>query len=198
LEPDTLEPDSASEPDSSLEPDSGWIRFPYRGLRPRVHPRAFVAPGVALVGDVELAEHASVWFGCVIRGDVQPVRIGPRSNVQDGTIVHVSRAGLPTHVGADVTVGHACVLHACTLEDRAFVGMSSTLLDRSCVEGDAMLAAGSLLTPGKRVPSGQLWGGRPARLMRELRPEEIEGFAQRTAHYVALAQEYLREAYPKA
>lgn len=170
----------------------GSIQLAYGDRRPRVLGSAFVAPGAALIGDVEVAEQASVWFGCVIRGDVQPVRIGARSNVQDGTIVHVSRAGLPTVIGADVTVGHACVLHACTLEDRAFVGMSSTLLDRSRVEGDAMLAAGSLLTPGKCVPSGQLWGGRPARLLRALGADEIAGFAERTAHYVALAQEYLR------
>ncbi len=176
--------------DSRLPSD---IILAYRGHVPRVADTAFVAPGAVLVGDVEVAPDASIWFGCILRADVQRVRIGARSNLQDGTIVHVSRAGHPTLVGSDVTVGHACVLHACTLHDRAFVGMRATVLDGACVEPDAMLAAGALLAPGKTVPSGELWGGQPARLMRALRPQELDAFKQRTAHYVELAREY-REA----
>jgi carbonic anhydrase/acetyltransferase-like protein (isoleucine patch superfamily) len=165
--------------------------LPYRAQLPRIAPDAFLAPGVVVVGDVEIGAQASVWFGSVVRGDVQRVRIGARTNLQDGTIVHVTRSGLATLIGSDVTVGHRCVLHACTLEDRAFVGMSATLLDGSHVESDAMVAAGALVTPGTRVLRGQLWGGSPARFMRELKPAELQAFAERAAHYVELAQEYL-------
>ena len=164
--------------------------LPFGGQTPRIASDAFVAPGVVVIGDVEIDAQASVWFGAVVRGDVCRIRIGARSNLQDGTIVHVTRSGLATTIGTDVTVGHRCVLHACALEDRAFVGMSATLLDGSVVESDAMLAAGALLTPRTRVPKGQLWAGSPARYLRDLRPGEIESNASRAAHYVALAQEY--------
>jgi gamma-carbonic anhydrase len=164
--------------------------LPFRGTSPTIAPSAFIAPGVTLIGDVEIADDASIWFGSVVRGDVHHVRVGARTNLQDGTIVHVTRGGHPTHIGSDVTVGHRCVLHACTLMDRAFVGMSATVLDGAVVESDAMLAAGALLTPGKRVPTGQLWAGRPARHLRDLTEQEIERARDRVAHYVALAHEY--------
>ena len=164
----------------------------YAGQRPEIAADAFIAPGAVVIGSVRIANQASVWFGCVVRGDVCHIEIGARSNLQDGTIVHVSRNGTPTLIGADVTVGHSCVLHACTLEDRAFVGMSCTVMDDTVVESHAMLAAGSLLTPGKRVPRGQLWAGRPARYVRELRDDEHTTFTDRAAEYVELAQEYLR------
>lgn len=163
----------------------------YRGRRPRIAPDAFVAPGTAVIGDVEIGRGSSIWFQCTVRGDVNHVRIGERSNLQDGTIVHVTHDGRPTLIGDQVTVGHGCILHACTLDDRAFVGMDATILDGGHVETDAMLAAGSLLTPGKRVPHGQLWAGRPARYLRELSAEEIREFAERNELYVKLAAEYL-------
>jgi len=169
----------------------GPLILGYRGRWPEIASDAWIAPGVAVIGDVSIGARASLWFGCVVRGDVCSIHIEPRSNLQDGTIVHVSRNGTPTRVGADVTVGHSCVLHACTLEDRAFVGMSSTVMDDTVVESDAMLAAGSLLTPGKHVPSGQLWAGRPARYVRDLRADERASCADRAAQYVELAQEYL-------
>jgi gamma-carbonic anhydrase len=164
----------------------------YGGQRPVIAADAFIAPGATVIGNVRIANQASIWFGCVVRGDVCHIEIGARTNLQDSTIVHVSRNGTPTLIGSDVTVGHQCVLHACTLEDRAFVGMSSTVMDDTVVESDAMLAAGSLLTPGKRVLRGQLWAGRPARYVRDLRRDEHESCAQRAAEYVELAQEYLR------
>ncbi len=172
--------------------------LPYRDQLPRIAPDAFIAPGVVVIGDVEIDAQASVWFGSVVRGDVCQVQIGARTNLQDGTIVHVTRSGLATRIGSDVTVGHRCVIHACTLEDRAFVGMSATLLDGSHVESDAMVAAGALVTPNTRIPRGQLWAGSPARFMRELRPGELQAFAERAAHYVELAQEYRKmlEARP--
>jgi gamma-carbonic anhydrase len=164
--------------------------LPYGSQQPRIAPSAFVAPGAVVIGDVEVAEEVSIWFNSVVRGDVNSIRIGARTNLQDATVVHVSHGTAPTAIGSDVTVGHRCVLHGCTLEDRAFVGMDCTLLDLSVVEGDAMLAAGSLLTPRTRVPRGQLWAGRPARYLRELREDELARFAERIARYVALGQQY--------
>lgn len=168
------------------------IILPYKGVRPEIHPTAFVAPGAAITGDVVIGEESSVWFCCAMRGDVDIIRIGKRSNIQDGTIVHLSR-NAPTIVGDDVTVGHAAILHGCTLEDRSFVGMGATLLDGSVVESGGMLGAGALLTQGKRVPSGELWGGSPAKFLRKLRPEEIENFVPHAGNYVKLAQEYKAE-----
>lgn len=168
------------------------IILPYRGVRPDIHATAFVAPGAAVMGDVVIGEDSNIWFGCVLRGDVDMIRVGKRSNIQDGTVVHLSR-GTPTIIGDDVTVGHGAILHGCILEDRSFIGMGSTLLDGAVVESGAMLGAGALLTQGKRVPSGQLWGGSPARYLRDLRPEEIENFAPHAWKYVELSREYIAE-----
>ena len=181
----------ATESNSNRAP--GALLLPFGDATPRVADDAFVAPGAVVIGDVEIGSAASVWFGCVVRGDVHFIRIGARSNVQDGTIIHVSRAGAPTRIGEDVTIGHGCIIHACTLETRAFVGMGATILDEAVVETDAMLAAGSLLTARSRVPTGELWAGRPAKLLRRIRPEELRSFADRAHHYVALAAQYRAE-----
>jgi gamma-carbonic anhydrase len=170
-------------------------RLPYREHRPRVAPDAFVAPGAVLIGDVEIGALASVWFGCVVRGDVCHVRIGARTNFQDGSIIHVSRAGLATLIGVEVTVGHGCIVHACTLEDRSFVGMGSVILDGARIDSEGMLGAGSLLPPGKRIGARELWLGRPARLVRTLRDDELADNAERNQHYVELAAEY-RAVFP--
>ena len=164
--------------------------LPYRGSFPRLAPDAFAAPGATLIGDVELGAQASVWFGCVVRGDVQRVRIGARTNFQDGGIIHVSREGLATLIGVEVTIGHGCIVHACTLEDRAFVGMGSVILDGALVASEGMLGAGSLLPPGKRVGSRELWLGRPARFVRLVSDEERAVLDEQNRHYVELAAEY--------
>lgn len=164
--------------------------LPFRGCAPTLHPDAFVAPGATLVGDVEVGPGASVWFGCVLRGDVAPIRIGAGTNVQDLTVVHTTRTGIPTIVGTGVTVGHRCILHACTVEDGAFVGMGSILMDRAVVESGAMVAAGTLVTGEQRIRAGELWAGRPARRMRELRAEERVHLRELGDHYVELAAEY--------
>ena len=163
---------------------------PYRGSLPRLASDAFAAPGATLIGDVEIGAQASVWFGCVVRGDVAPVRIGARTNLQDGSIIHVSRSGLATLIGVEVTIGHGCIVHACTLEDRAFVGMGSVILDGAVVASEGMLGAGSLLSPGKRVGSRELWLGRPARLVRLVSDEERAVLDEQNRHYVELAAEY--------
>ena len=171
---------------------TGATLLPYRGTLPRIDETAFVAEGCRIIGDVEIGAEASIWFNCVIRGDEQAVRIGARSNVQDGTVIHVHSAKQGTHIGADVTIGHKALLHACTIEDGGFVGMGAIVLDEAVVEGGGMLAAGAMLTPGKRLPSGELWAGSPARRARALTDEELAGFSVTVENYRARGQEYLR------
>lgn len=166
------------------------IILPYNGIHPTIHPTAFIAPSAVVIGNVTIGPEVGVWFGCVIRGDVQSISIGARTNIQDGTIIHVTRGDGPTCIGASVTIGHRALLHACTVEDGAFIGMGATLLDGAVVESGGMLAAGALLTPGKRVPSGQLWAGNPAKIMRELTEKEREFFPVSAANYVAHVHEY--------
>jgi carbonic anhydrase/acetyltransferase-like protein (isoleucine patch superfamily) len=161
--------------------------FAFEGVSPRVHPRAWVAPTAAVIGDVEIAEAASIWFHCVLRGDTNFIRIGARSNIQDGTIIHVNAGRQSTVIGADVTVGHAAIIHACTLEDRAFIGMGATVLDDAVVEEGGVLAAGSVLPPGKRIGRLELWMGNPAKLVRLLTEEQRAGFDRTAPHYVELA-----------
>lgn len=179
------------------------IILPYRGIMPRIDPAAFIAPGAVVIGDVEIGAESSVWFGCVVRGDVNKIRIGKRTNIQDGTVIHVAsgeqpvsatskipRDGYPTLIGDDVTVGHMALLHACTIESNAFVGMKSAVMDGARVESWGMLAAGALLTAGKTVKSGQLWAGSPAKFWRELSDADRAQFPLRSGQYAALGQEY--------
>lgn len=173
---------------------SAAIILPYRGTRPRIAPAAFVAPGAAVIGDVEIGAGSSVWFGCVLRGDVNFITVGARSNLQDGAVVHVASDGPATIIGDDVTVGHAAVIHACTLESGCFVGIRATVMDGAVVESGAMVAAGALVTPGKRVPSGELWAGAPARKLRALSADEIAGLTDIARRYVLLAESYRERA----
>lgn len=166
------------------------IIMSYRGIEPKIDPRAFIAPGATIIGDVVIGAETNIWPGCVLRGDVNIIRIGARTNIQDGTVVHVTYGGQGTHIGSDVTIGHMVLLHDCTIEDRAFIGMKSCVMDKATVGTHAMLAAGSLLTNNKIVPTGQLWSGSPAKYWRDLRPEEITEIDDRAGHYVKLAQSY--------
>jgi carbonic anhydrase/acetyltransferase-like protein (isoleucine patch superfamily) len=161
--------------------------LPYRGIFPRIAASAFIAPGAVVTGDVEIGEGASIWFGCVVRGDVAPIVIGANSNIQDCSVVHGSTGKPPTWIGANVTIGHMALIHACRLEDGAFVGMKACVSDGAVVEGGAMVAAGALVTPGKRVPRGELWVGNPARFMRALAEKERRYVAELPARYVDLA-----------
>lgn len=175
----------------------------FDGKTPRVDPTAFVAPGARLVGDVEIGAEASIWYNCVLRGDVNRIRIGARTNVQDGTIIHVdspkpgAEEGHPTIIGEEVLIGHLAVVHGCILHDRAFVGLGSIVMDGCEIGSNAMLAAGAMLTPGKCIPAGQLWAGRPAKYVRDLTSEELAAQRAGVAHYVVLAKahaEAIREA----
>lgn len=169
--------------------------LPYRGIYPTIAPDAFIAPGAVIIGDVHIGSQSNVWFGCVIRGDVNYIRIGERTNIQDGSVVHVTRKTGPTLIGNGVTIGHSVLLHACTLEDDCFVGMHSTAMDGAVVESGGWLAAGALLTPGKRVPKGQVWAGNPAKYLRDLKDGEISFIPVSAQNYVELGQEYLSAEY---
>jgi len=168
--------------------------IPFGGKTPLIDPTAFVGPGVRLIGDVEIGPEASIWYNCVLRGDVNRIRIGARTNIQDGSVLHVdsprpgNAAGHATIIGADVLIGHLAMVHGCVLHDRAFVGLGAIVMDGCEIEGDAMLAAGAMLTQGKRIPSGQLWAGRPAKYVRDLSEADLAGMRMGVAHYVALAK----------
>lgn len=163
----------------------------YKNITPFVAEDVFIAPGSAVIGDVHIGSQSNVWFGCVIRGDVNYIRIGERTNIQDGTVIHVTRKTGPTIIGNGVTVGHSVLLHACTLEDNCFIGMHSTIMDKAVVESGAWVAAGALVTPGKRVLKGQIWAGNPARFLRDMTREEIDFIPVSSDNYTRLAREYM-------
>lgn len=168
---------------------SGLI-LPFQGVLPRIAPDVFIAPNATVIGDVVIGAGSSVWFQCLIRGDVHEIRIGERTNIQDGTVIHVTKGKSGTSIGSDITIGHAAVIHAATLEDKAFIGMRATVLDGAVVEGGAMVAAGAVVGPGKRVKRGELWAGVPAKPIRQMGEDEIAGLARTAAHYVELAATY--------
>ncbi|MCG8695164.1 MAG: gamma carbonic anhydrase family protein [Minwuiales bacterium] len=163
---------------------------PFKGKWPTVAPDAFIAPGAHIIGDVEIGAGSSVWFNCVLRGDVERIRVGARSNIQDGTVVHVTHDLYPTVIGDDVLVGHLAMIHGCTLESGCMIGMKAMVMDAVVVETGAMVAAGALVTPGKRVLSGQLWAGSPAKHVRDLSDEERANLTDGAKHYANLAQIY--------
>lgn len=177
------------------------IILPFRGLQPKIADGVFIAENATLIGDVEIGPGSSIWYGCVLRGDVNRIRIGRNTNIQDGTVIHcdhdrdgdyrLTGGGEPTLIGDDVTVGHMALLHACKVEDGAFIGMRAVVMNRAVIESGAMVAAGALVTPDKRVVGGELWGGAPARRMRELTAEERAFFPYSAAHYARLAATYL-------
>jgi carbonic anhydrase/acetyltransferase-like protein (isoleucine patch superfamily) len=169
----------------------------YRGIHPRLGERVYVDIAATVIGDVELGDDASVWPGAVLRGDVHHIRVGARSNIQDGAIVHVTHdgpytpGGFPTIIGHDVTIGHAAVIHACTIGNFALVGMHATVLDGASVGDYGFLAAGAVLSPGKAVGKGELWVGNPARFVRLLTEKQVEMLAYSAANYVRLKDDYL-------
>jgi carbonic anhydrase/acetyltransferase-like protein (isoleucine patch superfamily) len=168
----------------------------YAGKAPRLASSVFLADGAIVVGDVEIGEDSSIWFGTIVRGDVNHVRIGARTNVQDHSVIHVSSGTHPTIVGDDVTVGHRVVLHGCTVHDRCLVGIGAIVLDGAVVEPDAMIGAGALVPPGMVVPSGKLVLGSPAKVRRDLTAEEIAYLRKSAANYAAYAARYRREGGP--
>jgi carbonic anhydrase/acetyltransferase-like protein (isoleucine patch superfamily) len=166
------------------------ILLPYGGKAPRLHPSVWVAPDGVVVGDVEIGEGSSLWFGAVVRGDVNHVRIGARTNLQDHTVVHVTSGTHPTVIGDEVTVGHRVVLHGCTVERRALVGIGAIVLDGAVIGEEAMVGAGALVPPGMVVPPRTLVLGSPARPKRPLSAEELEGLARSAERYAGYAARY--------
>ena len=160
------------------------------GVAPQVAPDVWVAPTATVIGNVVLGAAVGIWWHCVLRGDTNHIHVGDRTNIQDGTIVHVNAGTFPCLIGSDVTIGHACIVHACTLENRAFVGMGATVLDGATIREGGMLAAGGLLTPGKTIGPDELWAGSPARLVRVMSAEERARWDQTAVHYVELARRY--------
>ena len=169
---------------------SGLIK-PYLDITPTLGEGVYVADGAAVIGDVVIGDNSSIWFNTIVRGDVNEIRIGARSNIQDGSVVHVTEGGSGTYIHDDVLIGHKCLLHACTIHSHALIGMGATVMDNVVVEESAMVAAGSLVTPGKVVGAGQLWGGSPARYMRDLSEDEIAHNKKLCHGYTIRCQEYL-------
>ena len=164
---------------------------PYRGQLPRVHPSAFIDDSAQVIGDVEIGEDSSVWMCVVIRGDVNRIRIGRRSNIQDGTIVHVMKDTHPTIIGDDVTVGHAAVVHGCTIEDRSLIGMGAILLNGVTVGTGSIIAAGTLLPEGMQVPPRSLVMGAPGKVRRPLSEADLVEIQMYADRYVAYRLDYM-------
>ena len=169
----------------------------YTGIKPVIGQRVYIDESAVVIGKVTLADDASIWPMAVARGDVNSISVGPRSNVQDLTMLHVthdgpySPGGVSLRIGADVTVGHKCILHACDIGDRCLIGMGSIVMDAAVVESDVLLGAGSLVSPGKRLESGFLYRGSPAQKVRALTDAEREMLLYSAQHYVRMKDRYL-------
>ncbi|MDH3914777.1 MAG: gamma carbonic anhydrase family protein [Chromatiales bacterium] len=172
----------------------------YKGFNPQLGSRVYVDPLAVVIGQVEAGDDVSFWPAAVARGDVNEIRIGARTNIQDGTVLHVthdgpySPGGLPLQIGEDVTVGHQVTLHACTIGNRCLIGMQSCVIDGAILEDEVLLGAGSLVTPGQRLCGASLYRGRPAQRVRGLEREELEMLGYMSAHYVRLKDDYLAAA----
>ncbi|MEY3268964.1 MAG: hypothetical protein RL480_1724 [Pseudomonadota bacterium] len=168
--------------------------YRFGAASPTIATSAFIAPGARIIGDVTIGADSSIWYNCVLRGDVEAISIGARTNIQDGSVVHVSggAAGArhSTLIGDDVLIGHLAMVHGCTIENRGFVGLGAIVMDGCVIESDGMLAAGAMLTPGKRIGARELWAGRPAKLLRLLSEADIARNRAGVAHYVELARKH--------
>ncbi len=162
----------------------------FRGVTPRIHPSCFIEDSAQILGDVEVGEESSVWFNCVLRGDVDAIRIGKRTSIQDLSLVHVLANKYPTHVGDDVTVGHHVVLHGCRVGNRVLVGMGAIVMDDVTIGDDCVIGAGALITPGTQVPPGSLVVGSPAKVRRPITEEERQWIARSAQNYVRYTAEH--------
>ncbi|WP_158775085.1 gamma carbonic anhydrase family protein [Cobetia sp. L2A1] len=173
----------------------------FKGLTPRLGERVFIDPTSVVLGDVALGDDSSVWPLVVIRGDMHRIRIGARTSVQDGSVLHITHAsdfnpgGYPLEIGDDVTIGHKAVLHGCTIHDRVLIGMGAIVMDGVVVEDEVIIAAGALVPPGKRLESGHVYAGNPARALRPIKDSEREFFAYSAVNYVKLKDQHLAEDY---
>ena len=170
----------------------------YEGKVPVIDESAFVAPGARIIGDVTIRERASVWYNCVLRGDIHHIEVGARSNVQDGSVFHVEgprpdTQGCPTIIGEDCVIGHMAVVHGCTVEDQGFVGMGAVAMDDCRIGAGAMLGAGALLSPGKHIPPREIWVGRPAKKLKEQSEAQVAKLTFQTERYCRLAEQHMAE-----
>ena len=162
----------------------------YRGITPKLAEDVFCVDSAEIIGDVEIGAASSIWFQVVIRGDVNYIRIGDRTNIQDGTVIHVTNKTHPTLLGHDVTIGHNVTLHGCKIGNRCLIGMGAVVMDGVEIEDDVMIAAGALVTPGTHVPSGTLFAGAPAKYKRHLSDQEITGLQQSADNYLSYVKSY--------
>ena len=160
---------------------------------PRIHPTAFIAPGAVIIGDAEIGPLVNIWYGAIIRADMNPVSIGEGCNIQDGTIIHIDSVPGGTTLGKWVTVGHGALLHHCQVEDYAFIGMRALVMDGAVIGCNSLVAAGSLVSPGTKVPPGVMVMGSPAKVKRDLTPEELKHYANHARHYAEMAQGYINQ-----
>ncbi len=171
------------------------MRYALGDKTPNIADGVFIAPNAVVIGDVTLEPEASIWFGAMLRGDVDSIRVGRGSNVQDATVVHCD-AGFPTHIGADVTIGHSCIIHGCTIGDGSLIGMGSTIMNGAKIGENCLVGAGSLITEGKEFPPGSVIMGRPARVVRQVTEPELEGLRRSAEWYRRNAQRFGRELRP--
>ena len=162
----------------------------FMGLTPDIDKTAFVLASAVVSGAVRIGKDASIWHNVTLRGDANYITIGDGTNIQDNSCVHIDSAVFPTIIGNNVTIGHSAIIHACTLGDTCFIGMGAIVMDGAIVETGAMVAAGAMVTPGKIVPTGELWAGRPAKKMRDLSQEEIEGLKNSALRYIEFGRAY--------
>lgn len=163
---------------------------PYRGLLPKVHASAFVDDSAQVIGDVEIGEESSIWMTVVIRGDVNFIRIGDRTNIQDGAIVHVQHDTHPTWIGHDVTVGHGAIIHGCTIQNRVLIGMGAIVLNGATIGEDSIVAAGALVTEGRAIPPRSLVMGSPGKVQRTLNDAEVAMIQEYAENYVRYRRDY--------
>ena len=170
--------------------------IPIHGKVPKIHETAFIAPGCTIIGDVEIGANSSIWYNCVLRADVASIRIGERTNVQDGSVLHCDgpkpgdEDGCPLIIGDDVLIGHMAMVHGCTIHDRGFVGLGAIAMNKSVIASDSMLGAGAMLTERKAMGERELWTGRPAKMTRELVEPVVAGMQLGVAHYAENAKHH--------
>ncbi|MFQ5329379.1 MAG: gamma carbonic anhydrase family protein [Thermodesulfobacteriota bacterium] len=169
--------------------------LPYKGVSPTLHPTVFTVETAQIIGDVEIGENSSVWFNAVVRGDVNYITIGKRTNVQDNSVLHVTHDTHPLVIGDDVTIGHSVTLHGCTIKGRSLIGMGAVILDGAVVEEDTVIGAGALVTENMVVPSGSLVVGVPGKVRRELTDEERDGLLQSAQNYIGYSNAYREGAH---
>lgn len=166
------------------------MTLPFEGTTPRLADDVFVAPGALLIGDVTAGEGASFWYNVVVRGDVCPIRVGARTNVQDLSVIHVTSGKFSTDIGDDVTIGHRAIIHGCRIEEGCLIGMGAIVMDGAVVGASSIVGAGAVVTPGTVIPPRSLVMGSPARVRREVRDDEIPGLYASALHYVTLAERH--------